>query len=163
MTNHHSSSMSVFPAPTAATLTTLVLAGVVSVVAWEIWARLITPLWIGGPLEPAGLVQASFGLSSRTVAQIIHFLTGLIAFPFGYIFIVQPIASRIVPGLPWPVVAFAYGVALWIFALYIMAHLVAGMPAFLGFGQITWASLVGHVLLGLTLGGTVAWRQTRGL
>jgi hypothetical protein len=40
----------------------------------------------------------------------------------------------------------AYGVALWIFALYIMAHLIAGNPAFLGFTGITWVALAGHVL-----------------
>ena len=37
------------------------------------------------------------------------------------------------PALPWWLVAAGYGVGLWIFALYVMAHLIAGLPAFLGF------------------------------
>ena len=41
-----------------------------------------------------------------------------------------------------------FGVGLWIFALYVMAHLIAGLPAFLGFIPLTWASLVGHLLFG---------------
>lgn len=39
-----------------------------------------------------------------------------------------------------------YGIALWVFALYFMAHLVAGNPAFLGFTGITWVALAGHIL-----------------
>jgi hypothetical protein len=33
---------------------TLLRTGVTSVIVWEIWARFMTPLWIGEPLEPAG-------------------------------------------------------------------------------------------------------------
>lgn len=141
------------------TLLTLLMAGVVSVIVWEVWARFMTPLWIGGPLEPAGLVQAVFGLSDRTTAEAIHFATGLIAYPFGYIFIARPIAKAILPALPWWIVALAYGVALWVFALYFMAHLAAGFPAFLGFQQITWASLVGHLLFALAGGAAVKARM----
>ena len=46
-----------------------------------------------------------------------------------------------------------YGVVLWVFALYVMAHLVAGNSAFLGWGGITWVALWGHIIYGLV----VAW------
>ena len=51
------------------------------------------------------------------------------------------------PWAPWWLVALGYGVGLWIFALFIMAHLIAGLPAFLGFIPLTWASLVGHLVV----------------
>lgn len=52
-----------------------------------------------------------------------------------------------------------YAVALWVFALYVIAHLVAGNPAFLGFGGITWVALAGHVLFTLVAAGVVRWRE----
>lgn len=139
-------------------IVTILLAGIASEVVWEIWARLITPLWVGGPLEPAALVQSVFGLSSRTVAELIHLFVGLIAYPIGYIFIARPLAKAIFPFLPWWIVALGYGVGLWIFALYIMAHLIAGLPAFLGFIPLTWASLIGHLLFALAGGAVVRAR-----
>jgi hypothetical protein len=145
-------------AVSAPLLLTALLGGLAAEVAWEIWARLITPLWVGGPLEPAALVQDVFGLSSRFAAELIHFFTGLIGYPLGYLLIARPIARAVAPGLPWWIVASGYGVALWIFALYIMAHLVAGHPAFLGFIPLTWASLVGHLLFALALGAVVRAR-----
>jgi len=44
-----------------------------------------------------------------------------------------------------------FGVVIWAFALYVMAHLVSGNPPFLGFTQLTWVSLVGHIVYGLAL------------
>jgi hypothetical protein len=138
---------------------TVLLAGVAAEVVWEIWARFITPFWVGGPLEPAALVQDVFKLKSRLPAEIIHFLVGLIAYPLGYIFIARPVAKVIVPWMPWPLVAIGYGIGLWVFALYIMAHLFAGHPPFLGFIPLTWASLVGHVAFSLALAAVVAQRD----
>lgn len=137
---------------------TVLLAGLAAEFTWEVWARLITPLWVGGPLEPAALVQDVFKLESRFAAEVIHFLVGLIAYPIGYIVIARPLARLIVPWMPWWLVAFGYGVGLWIFALYIMAHLFAGQPPFLGFIPLTWASLVGHLAFSLALAAVVRSR-----
>jgi hypothetical protein len=139
--------------------TTILLSGLASEIVWEVWARLITPLWVGGPLEPAALVQSVFGLSSRFAAELIHFMVGLLAYPFGYIFIALPLARAIVPFLPWWTVALGYGVGLWIFALYIMAHLIAGLPAFLDWHPIAWASLGGHLLFSLAGAAVVKARH----
>ena len=155
----HTARMPVGESSAGAIITTILLAGLASEIAWEIWARAITPLWVGGPLEPAALVQSVFGFSSRLAGEIIHFLVGLIAYPFGYIFIALPIARAIAPFLPWWMVALGYGVGLWTFALYIMAHLFAGLPPFLGFIPLTWASLVGHLLFSLACGAVVKARH----
>ncbi len=54
--------------------------------------------------------------------------------------------DRVAPGLNWFLSATLYGIGLWVFALYVMAHLVASNPTFLGFNQLAWVALVGHVL-----------------
>ncbi len=151
------------------TLLTVLIGGIVATLIWEAFARFGAPLWIGGPLEPAGLVKSVFNnglgfpLSNLPVdpnisAQAIHLATGIIGYPIGYILIARPIANAILPALPWWLVAAIYGVALWVFALYFMAHLLAGFPAFLNFQPISWASLVGHVLYALGLGAIVTSR-----
>jgi hypothetical protein len=149
------------PPMNGATITTVLSAGIAADVAWEIWARLITPLWVGGPLEPAALVQSVFGLSSRPLAELIHLTVGFLLYPLGYLYLARPLARMIVPWMPWWLVALCYGIGLWIFALYIMAHLIAGLPAFLGFIPLTWASLAGHLLFALVLARVVRWREAR--
>lgn len=152
--------------PACSIFITILLAGLASEIVWEIWARIITPLWVGGPLEPAALVQSVFGLtepvagiSARTIAEVIHVLVGLIAYPFGYVFIARPIARAIFPWMPWWMVGLGYGVGLWVFALYIMAHIFAGLPPFLGFITLTWASLIGHMLFALAGAAVVKARM----
>lgn len=147
------------PPLTLATLITAVLAGLAADLLWEVWARGITPRLVGGPLEPAALVQSVFGLSSRTLAEIIHGIVGVLFYPLGYLYIARPIARIITPFLPWWVVGLGFGVGLWVFALFIMAHLIAGLPAFLGFIPLTWASLAGHLIFGLTTAAVVRLRK----
>ena len=104
-------------------------------------------------------MQSVFGLSSRALAELIHAFVGIVAYPIGYLFIARPLQRAILPGLPWWLTALAYGVGLWIFALYIMAHLFGGQPPFLGFIPLTWASLAGHLLFALTLAFVVRTRR----
>lgn len=125
------------------------LIGVAADIGWEIWARFLVRFWIGGPLEPAGLVQAVFGLQERPIAELIHAVVGVLLYPLGYLLVARPLQRLIVPGLPTVLVGLGFGTGLWVFALYVMAHLFAGFPAFLGFGSITWASLVGHWIYGI--------------
>jgi hypothetical protein len=150
---------SLFPALTAATLVTALIAGLAADLAWEVWARVFTPLWVGGPLEPAALVQSVFGLQSRFLGEVIHFVVGFAFYPLGYLFIARPLARAILPALPWWLVGAGFGVGLWIFALYVMAHLIAGLPPFLGFITLTWASLVGHLIFGVVTAAVIRWRE----
>lgn len=53
--------------------------------------------------------------------------------------------------MPDMLAAAAYGVGLWIFALFFAAHLIAGLPAFLNFSQIAWVALFGHVVYAVVL------------
>jgi hypothetical protein len=152
-----------FPPLTAELVVTALLAGIAADVTWEFWARVITPFipGVGGPLEPAALVQSVFGLESRFVGELIHLIVGFAFYPLGYLFIARPIAQAVVPGLPWWLVAIGFGLGLWVFALYVMAHLIAGLPAFLGFIPLAWASCAGHIIFGLVVGLVVKLREER--
>lgn len=130
---------------------TVILAGVAADVTWEIWARLITPLWVGGPLQPAALVQSVFGFDNLLLAELIHAVVGIVFYPIGYLLIARPLQRRIFPKLPLLVTGIGFGTGLWVFALYVMAHLFAGLPPFLGFITLTWASLIGHILFGIVV------------
>jgi hypothetical protein len=150
-----------FPPVTRELLATALLAGIAADLTWELWARVITPVLpgVGGPLEPAALVQSVFGLESRLLGEIIHLVVGFVFYPLGYLFIARPLAQVVVPSFPWWIVAAGFGVGLWVFALYVMAHLIAGLPAFLGFIPLTFASLGGHIVFGLVVGIVVALRE----
>ena len=91
-------------------------------------------------------IQTVFGFTSQPLGYLLHIVTGLVFYTLGWYLIARPIQQRVMPGLPWIVTAGVYGVVLWVFALYIMAHLVAGNPPFLGFTGITWVALIGHVI-----------------
>ena len=151
---------SLFPPLTMATLVTAIVAGIAADLTWEIWARGITPFWVGGPLQPAALVQSVFGFRNLFLAEVIHGVVGVVFYPLGYLFIARPIARVVTPFLPWWIVGLGFGIGLWIFALYIMAHVFAGLPPFLGFVTLTWASLVGHLLFGLVAAAVVRWRES---
>ncbi len=156
-----STSNDLFPPITGRLLVTILMAGLAADLIWEVWARGVTPLLVGGPLEPAALVQSVFGLSSRFAAEIIHFVVGVVFYPIGYLFIARPLQRLILPSLPLFLTGVGFGIGLWVFALYVMAHLVAGLPAFLGFIPLAWASLGGHILFGLVVAYVVAWREAR--
>jgi hypothetical protein len=147
-----------FPPFTLATLGTALLAGLAADIAWEFWARAVTPLLVGGPLEPAALVETVFGFRNRPLAELIHAVVGVLFYPLGYLFIARPVARIATPFLPWWVVGIGFGLGLWVFALFVMAHLIGGLPAFLGFIPLAWASCAGHVLFGVITAAMVRWR-----
>jgi hypothetical protein len=154
---------SLFPPLTAATLATALLAGLAADFTWEVWARVFTPLLPGidGPLEPAALVESVFGFQNRVLGEAIHLLVGFAFYPLGYLFIARPLQRLIIPALPWYLTALGFGAGLFIFALYVMAHLLAGFPPFLGWIPLAYASLAGHLLFGLVVGAVVLARETK--
>ncbi|WP_225770529.1 YqhR family membrane protein [Inquilinus sp. Marseille-Q2685] len=150
-----------FPSLTGRLVPTILLAGVAADLTWEVWARGITPFLVGGPLEPAALVQSVFGFQSWAAAELIHAIVGIVFYPIGYLFIARPLQRRILPQLPLVLTGIGFGTGLWVFALYVMAHIFAGLPAFLGFIPLTWASLVGHILFGLVVAYVVRFRESQ--
>ncbi|WP_052265307.1 hypothetical protein [Ruegeria sp. ANG-R] len=128
----------------------ILLAGAASIASWDFWAGTLSPLITGITLNPDDLIRAVFGIKSVPILNGIHMTTGIIAYPIGYAFFARPIARTITPFLPWWIVGIGFGMGLFVFGFYVMAHLVAGMPAFMGWSKLTYASLFGHILFGLT-------------
>jgi hypothetical protein len=129
----------------------LLIAAVAALIAWEIFARLVAPAWIGGPLQPTGLVKSLFanvlGLPvGQAAAQTVHVLTGLLVYPAAFL-----LATRI-KSLGWIADGTILGVATWFFAIGLVAP-ISGLPFLLGVGAITWAALVGHLVYGLAVAG----------
>ncbi len=150
-------------------LPVMLVTGALSTVAFDFFGQSLSPGLGFASLAPVPLanqvIQAFFGAPWEPGAQALHYMAGMIAYPLGWLLIAEPIRARVLPAMPWWVAAIGYGVALWIFALYIMAHLIAGNPAFLGFTGITWVALTGHVLFAVvtaSVARAMGWGQTAG-
>lgn len=141
---------------------TLLIAGAFATLAFDIFGKVISPALGYATLAPVPLansvIKTLFGAGWRPGAEALHYFAGMIAYPFGWIFIGEPLRQRLTPWLPSLAAAVAYGVFLWIFALYGMAHLIAGNAPFLGFTGITWVALVGHVLFALVVDAVMKLR-----
>ena len=145
------------------TLATILTAGAFATLAFDAFGQAISPLLGYAKLAPVGLAGASlktiFGANPPGAAHLLHLVTGLVFYAVGYFAVARPVQRAILPALPWVVTAVAYGVVLWVFALYVMAHLVVGNPPFLGWGGITWVALWGHIVYALV----AAWiMESRG-
>ena len=95
--------------------------------------------------QPHVLVQELLGIQVRWLAEAIHDVAGIVAFPIGYV-----VFRRISP-LPWLINGAVYGIALWFMALGVFAT-IAGFGFILGWGSVTWASGLGHDVLALAIG-----------
>ncbi len=144
-------------------LWTMLLAGSVATAAFDFFGQSLSPMLGFANLAPVPLannvIQVLFGETYRPGAELMHYIAGLVAYPAGWMVIAKPIARKLAPDLNWIVSALVYGAVLWAFALYIMAHLVAGNPPFLRFTGITWVALVGHVGCSVVAAWVVAWRE----
>jgi len=144
------------------TLFTLLAAGALGTVAFDTFGQALSPLFGYAKLAPVGLAGATlkqvFGANPSGAAYLLHTMTGLVFYTLGYFLIARPVQRAVIPRLHWSLTAVAYGIALWIFALYVMAHLVAGMPAFLGFTGITWVALWGHIVFAVVAAAVIELR-----
>ena len=156
-------------------IATILFAGATATVAFDLFGQFLSPLLksvaspvVGAKLAPVPLAQAVLakvsGIPGRDLAGLgiphgLHILTGLVAYPLGWLLVMRPIWHRFAPTLHWAIPAMAYGIALWVFALYFMAHLIAGNPPFLGWGSITWVALWGHIIFALVAAGVIQARN----
>ena len=152
MTAVPTTKVSFFPPPDRTVLIALALSGVAASIAFDVFGQLLSPAAGFVELAPVGLAELViaklFGVSTTGGAYVLHFLTGLLFYPLGYLFAARPVARAVAPRTPWWVVGTIYGAIAWLWAVYVMAHLVAGLPAFFGFSEFAWVALVGHVLFG---------------
>ncbi len=134
-------------------IVTMLTAGAFATVAFDFFGQSLSPGLGFAGLAPVPLanqvIRTVTGAESLPGAHALHYMAGMLAYPFGWVFVAEPLRRMILPQLNWLAAAALYGVVLWIFALYVMASLVAGNPPFLGFAQIAWVALVGHVLFAI--------------
>lgn len=146
----------------ANTAVTLLIAGAFATLAFDIFGKAISPMLGFATLAPVPLANAViakiFGQGFTPAAHALHYATGMLGYPLGWL-ILDQIRRHVAPNVPWLAAAVAYGIALWAFALYVMAHLVAGNPPFLGFTGITWVALIGHVVFTVIAAGVFRLRE----
>ena len=142
---------------------TMLIAGALATVAFDIFGQSLSPMLGFARLSPVPLanqvIGALFGAQYLPGAYFLHYFAGLVAYPLGWLLFVDPVARRAVPFLPWYATAGIYGVVLWIVALYVMGHLIAGNPAFFGFNELAWVALVGHIVYAVVAAAVARWRQ----
>jgi hypothetical protein len=139
--------------PTPRTIAVVLTAGAFGTIAFDLFGQALSPLFGYPKLAPVGLAGATlksvFGTNPAGAAHLLHTLTGLVLYAFGYFAIARPVQRVVLPTLHWSITAVVYGVVLWVFALYFVAHLVAGNKPFLGWTGITWVALWGHIVYAL--------------
>lgn len=160
------------PRPSFALAITGLTAGAFATIGFDLFGQFVSPAlgnlldagpWLGAKLAPVPLATQSLSVLTGIESEVLtrngighglHILTGTVLYPFAYLFVARPI-SLAAGRVPWWLAGSVYGVVLFIFALYVMAHLVAGNPAFLGWGALTWVALWGHIIFGLIVAGIV--------
>jgi hypothetical protein len=117
--------------PSGRTLFHLFAGGYIALMAWEIWARVITAWILGGPLEPPqlviSLVQTWTGVElSLPTATFAHYLIGIVGYPILYY-----VVSRLVPrwGLVLDIAVWSAFTAFLLFAL-LRGAITPGMGLF---------------------------------
>lgn len=132
---------------------TILFAGALASVAFDLFGQGLSPFFGFAKLAPVGLATGTlktlFGSVPKGSGHILHALTGMFVYTLGYLLVARPIQRKIIPNLHWAITATAYGIGLWVFALYFVAHLITGNPPFLGFTGITWVALWGHIIYAL--------------
>ncbi len=138
---------------TLRTANTVLTAGAFATLAFDAFGQGLSPLLGYAKLAPVGLAGATlksvFGVNPSGAAHMLHLLTGLLAYAIGWFAIARPLQLAFAPRLHWAITAVVYGIVLWVFALYVMAHLVTGNKPFLGWTGITWVALWGHIVYAL--------------
>ncbi|MEL6522910.1 MAG: hypothetical protein AAFQ66_18210 [Pseudomonadota bacterium] len=154
-----------FPRDILTIVTTVLMAGAFSTIAFDFFGKSLSPMLGFGGLAPVplanGVIKTIFGAGYTPGAHALHYFAGMIAYPAGWVLIAEPLRRHFAPQVHWFIAATVYGVALWVWALYFMAHLVAGNAPFLGWATITWVALVGHVLFAWVT-ATVATLRSNG-
>ena len=161
MTAVPTTKVSFFPSLDRKVLIALALSGVAATIAFDVFGQILSPA-VGfvelAPVMLAKLVIAKlFGVTTMSGAYVLHFLTGLLFYPLGYLFAARPVASAVAPRMPWWAVGIVYGAVIWLWAVAVMAPF-AGLPAFFGFSEFTWVALVGHLLFGWVAAAVIRLR-----
>ena len=105
--------------PSTKTLFNLAVGGLVGLLIWEIFARVLTKALLGYPLEPAGLIDAilnhQFGISINVwLREALHYAVGILGYPIAFYIIARlvPRWSLVLDGIV--LATFTAGVAVYL-------------------------------------------------
>jgi len=135
------------PRPRLGVFLSIILAGLIGEIAFEVYAWVVSPMLFGVALQPSNLVIAMTakltGLQiSHALAFPVHFLIGSLGFG-AFVYLVR----LVMPARVWRT-GFVAGLVLWFVAQGLLAPFI-GRSFMMGFGTYTQSSFVGHV--GMTL------------
>ncbi len=95
---------SFFPSLDRKTMIALGLSGVAATIAFDFFGQFVSPAFGFAdliPVELAKLVIAKYtGVTTIVGAYVLHFLTGLLFYPLGYLFAARPVARDVAPRTP---------------------------------------------------------------
>lgn len=85
--------------PGPRTMGNLMLGGLVGLLVWEVWARVLTKAVLGYPLQPAGLIDAilnhNFSLMVPwLLREALHYGIGIIGYPLAYFILRRLLGQR---------------------------------------------------------------------
>jgi hypothetical protein len=148
MTMAKSTTSDVSVVPSARTVLNLIIGGFAGLGFWEFFSAVPTAWVAGFPLQPPELVKSlfshMFGLTlSDPVAEGLHYLTGFLFYPLGYLLLTRWVKSFGMPADGWIWGVITYFIALGFFApLAGQAFLLRDVPL------LSVMSLVGHAIYG---------------
>jgi hypothetical protein len=162
------------PALTRTGAATLAVGGAFGVHAFELVARVISPLLggvlplFGAPLSAVPLAEAALaslwdgaGAGLADIGFALHLAVGILLQPLGYALMARPAMALMAPRAPWWVGGFVYGVALWGAAMLAIGGLSTDEPPYLDFLEIGWTALWGHVAAAMAIAGVWRLRMER--
>jgi len=152
--------------PGPRTIANLAIGGLVGLLIWEVFARVLTKAVLGYPLEPAGLIDAIFnhqlGIGvNYWVREALHYAVGILGYPILYFAVSRhlPRWGAVLDAIVF--VTFTAGVAVhfvrsgpslgiaafWVFATLLIASRFVnrntGLRDAISWGTYTWLNALG--------------------
>lgn len=140
--------------PLSKKIATVLGAGLIAEITFELYAWLISPRLFGETLEPSNLVMGLFkkylGIEiDYSQAFVLHFLVGSVVFSLAVYVIAMLLGGR------FKLSGVITGLGLWFTAQGILAPLM-GRSFMMDYGPYTQSSFVGHVGMTLIIGFILA-------
>jgi hypothetical protein len=106
------------PIPSLSSIVKLFAGGLLGLLIWEVWARVLTKAVLGYPLQPAGLIDALFqhnlGISVPwLLREALHYAVGIVGYPVAYYVISRAVRNYglVLDVIVWITFAIAVGAA----------------------------------------------------
>ncbi len=126
-----------------------ILGGLAGTILITVMMYFVAPMMLGKPMDTAAMLGKMLG-DSWILGMMMHFINGTVIFPLIYVFAIYPV----LPAKPW-IRGALWGVALWILSQAVVMPMMGGgfFSSHMGGRMAAVASLMGHVVYGVVLGG----------